>query len=71
MNGVCTLVTTIVSLSRPIRSQPLLSEKLLLTQDLISEDDINNEGMEELRHHLYNQDELIALGKLVPNMIRN
>jgi len=68
LESIHTIVTTIVYLGPPNYSQRLLSEKLL---DFISESKVPAKNMKDLRNKLFAQKDLVCIGKLVPNVIRD
>ena len=74
MENVRTMVTTIVSIRRPNHDSILLSEKLLFSTSLNDSHQMETEQdrrMNELRENFYSQRDLVCLGKLVPNLIRD
>ena len=53
MDGVRTLVTTIVSLSKPSHGTMLTSEKLLVQQKLIEPAGTKSDGMKKLKKQFF------------------
>ena len=71
MDNVKTIVTTVVSLRRPNHESTLLSEKLLFSTSFKDTETAYERKMSELRENFYRQRDLICIGKLVPNLIRD
>jgi len=69
MDETKTVVTTIVSLGPPNHDPNLLTEKMLLMSEQMQMLDLEN--FNELRSNFNSQKDLICLGKLVPNIIRD
>lgn len=69
MDETKTVVTTIVSLGPPNHDPNLLTEKMLLVSEQMEMLDLEN--FKELRSNFNSQKDLICLGKLVPNIIRD
>ena len=69
MENMRTMITTIVSFNKPVsKKEILLSEKLFraCNQDTRGEQD----KMSKLRDNFHSQKDLVCIGKLVPNLIR-
>ena len=71
MDNVRTIVSTIVSLRRPNHDSTLLSEKLLFSTSLDDKQTDYHKKMGDLRENFQSQRDLLCIGKLVPNLIRD
>ena len=69
MDEVNTIITTVVSIGRPNHAQQMLSEKMLLFSEQLKYSDLRHN--DKLRQEFFRQKNLVCLGKLVPNMIRD
>ena len=69
MDEVHTMISTIVSIGRPNHAQQMLSEKMLLFSEQLKYSDLRHN--DKLRAEFFKQKNLVCLGKLVPNMIRD
>ena len=69
MDEVHTMISTIVSIGRPNHAQQMLSEKMLLFSEQLKYSDLRHN--DKLRQEFFRQKNLVCLGKLVPNMIRD
>lgn len=69
MDNVRTMITTIVSFNRPTnRNDILLSEKLLRACN--QDNRLEKDKMKKLRENFNFQKDLVCIGKIVPNLIR-
>ena len=68
MDNVPTIITTIVSIGKLKDRDLLFSEKLLKTSNL--DGNQKTSKMDKMRSNFSSQRDLISIGKLVPNPIR-
>lgn len=68
MDEVRTMISTIVNFKRPDHSKLMVSEKLLLAIDEMKFKDTRL--MDEMRAKFFEQKDLVSIGKIVPNLIR-